>query len=351
MDVALDDLLGRLWGRVRRVRHRNHSGPVYVNCGSIKRVAARWDIAVRDDLRVLDDLLVHNARLINDGCRIVDLRAINDGHVIVIHVLPDGPHDVHITSVIRLVNFSRAKRKPSHPSAALITAEKCHERGAKTLSDCRRSRSPGPAHPPDVGPASVVVRRPPPGLIGNPGPAEGVDPDPAAQAIGLPVSSHSRHPNGPVRPGLDPPSVTAHALVTVHTGWDILRARRIESQAVPSPVPAVPIIALEFPADGEFGGVIRNVEPGRSPKVFFPAVGNAGRSPASVQRELRIPIRAHVNSIFAGVLYGEGKVRSIDLVVAVQPLEPERRGTRGHLELKSVVIALQQTDIALCADS
>src|SRR2546425_13000768 len=126
-------------------------------------------------------------------------------------------------------------RRPPRSTLFPYTTLFRSERGGKALSDCRRSRSPGPAHPPDVGPASGVVRRPPPGLIGNPGPAEGVDPDPAAQAIGLPVLSHSRHPNGAVRPGLDPPSVTAHALITVHTGWDVLRARRIECQAVPSP--------------------------------------------------------------------------------------------------------------------
>src|SRR5438477_2477462 len=76
-----------------------------------------------------------------------------------------------------------------------------HVAGLKDLPDNRR---PHPAVGDSSGPAAVMIRQPPPGIVTHPGVAEAVVPAPAALLEGRPIARHRGLPDRPEIGSLDP---------------------------------------------------------------------------------------------------------------------------------------------------
>src|SRR5882724_461800 len=103
----------------------------------------------------------------------VNVGDANHGHAVIAPAIP------------RVVRIKRANGEPAHgaetKSCVVTKTDKEHKsrRPQRTIVGMHRSRPPAPVTT-GMEPASIVIRRPAPRLIGNPGPAVVRLPDPAA---------------------------------------------------------------------------------------------------------------------------------------------------------------------------
>ena len=188
-------------------------------CGACRyRFSSGIDLGMRDDLSVLkllwvdlDYVALYRLRVTKGirrngrGCHglvavvnIVDVCDINVRDVDVAHV-----GYVYLAQVIaavvipRIEGLARTQREPRRYSAnpktdgETSTADEGHESWAINRRNRNRSRQPTPPYS-YLHPASVVKRRESPGSSVNPSPAPGLDPGPAAIAVGAPANRYPR---------------------------------------------------------------------------------------------------------------------------------------------------------------
>src|SRR5262249_47276158 len=101
-----------------------------------------------------------------------------------------------------IAHFERRQRAPGD---SVIHIAETHHRRTPVLMD--RTGTPAPTKG-EMDPGAIVVGRPAPGFIRDPGPAERIYPDPVAIVIGTPVGpGHMRPPDPAVVPVIAPVSI------------------------------------------------------------------------------------------------------------------------------------------------
>jgi hypothetical protein len=135
-----------------------------------------------------------------------------------------------------------AKRRPANraPHADRYAAEEDDERRRVHGTRHDGSGRPGPEAA-DEDPPAMMVRRPAPGGIVQPCPAEAGIPNPPTRTIGHPARRRGgRDPHGPVVLHGAPAAVLVERFGPIHGGRRVARARGLNEIIRPLVVPAVP---------------------------------------------------------------------------------------------------------------
>src|SRR5580704_11683493 len=103
-------------------------------------------------------------------------------------------------------------------------------------------RIPAPAETWAHEPAPVVIRSPAPGIVADPGPAIIINPNPSPRLIWRPARSHSRSPNVSIGWIRNPTPVSIQVFRAIDIGIDVPRAVGAHQNAIPVPVPAIPLV-------------------------------------------------------------------------------------------------------------
>jgi hypothetical protein len=174
------------------------------------------------ELRIADGIRGHDSA--RDKRVLVDDRDVGPVRIVEVDV---GHIDIVSTPVSppRHEGISRRERKPADIAAAArgeglgptgAAPDKRHERGRISDRDRWSLRHPVPARCINR-PSPVVVRRPSPGLVADPGPAPGVLPDPAPCPVWLPPGVDSgRCPALSVARNIAPAAVLVEIIEAVH---------------------------------------------------------------------------------------------------------------------------------------
>jgi hypothetical protein len=140
-----------------------------------------------------------------------------------------------VAVIARPIDLARRQREPADRRSRIgrnrhgcldcrLGDEGDQRRGIDRLGD-ELAGDPAPATL-DMRPTSVMKRREPPGLVVHPVPAPGLDPYPAARAIGRPIGGHRfRVPDLAVIGGRGPFAVGIELLVAGHRRRDVVGRR------------------------------------------------------------------------------------------------------------------------------
>src|SRR5271157_1146734 len=137
------------------------------------------------------------------------------------------------------------ERKPGHHTADAEAHRKSRtagERHERRTINRRYGNRPGYPTPPraDQQPASKMKRRESPGGSVHPGPAPGLNPDPASKAVRRPSDGYARRiPYWPVRRDGLPSSILVQIVESRNVGADVLARMRIEERLVPLVTPLI----------------------------------------------------------------------------------------------------------------
>src|SRR5579872_3804558 len=163
----------------------------------------------------------------------------------------DHVHAVDAAAIPREEAVARPARQPADASEAAADAPAASakpeerdisRRPQRTVSDVHRTGPPAPIAAINE-PTSIVIRRPAPRLIGNPGPAIIRFKDPAPIAIRRPVRTRRRKPHVAVVRDVGPMSVGIKILAAGVVRIGVLPALRAFDDAVAIAIPLVPVIA------------------------------------------------------------------------------------------------------------
>ena len=171
----------RLLQRRGRHMHRRRRNRIGVGEDPLRNNSSKPPIG---EIRVRD---LRRRRPVRLDYNIIDI--LDVGNVDVANV-------VHVVGITRPIGFAGGERKPADSRSA--TCGKANSRDGADKGDKGRridrlrhvaagDPAPSVVH---IGPAAIMKWREAPGLLVDPGPAPGLDPDPTAVAIGRPIRRH-----------------------------------------------------------------------------------------------------------------------------------------------------------------
>ena len=320
-------------GTLRNHRHRAPNIPVHVvHIGDVRGL-------IIDDGVVID---------VGDGGG-VD-RGVADIHLV---------HVATADLVRRHVNFARTQREPSHiaadADADATSTDEDHQCGRIHGPHIHRSGYPAPAAAHGY-PASIVEGRIAPGGVIDPRVSPGSNPVPVALAIWRPAWGDIVWvPDVTIVPIVAPASMVIQIFVADDIAGHILRRGRIIVAMIATVGPVVELVGA---TEAFYIGVQRigaSAEGGSLSGVQGVGLAVArGLAPAVAQADDGVgAVFTSVQPVVSGLGNRKGQVRCIDLevIVRVEAAHPKVDRTRRKLDLRGMVIQVEEGDAGVLAQA
>ena len=254
--------------------------------------------------------------------------------------------------VVRRPGLARGEREPGRrrcaaaqrytpAQAAAGATDEGHQRRRVYRARPEAAGHPGPAVA-DLGPAAVVRGGKTPGRVVHPGPAPGLDPGPAAVAVGRPVGrGDAGVPDGAVGGVLRPFTPGVELGVAGQLARQVLGRARTVFQRVARGGPLVERIAQRRRrlGDEQIAPAVAHLLVRADPGRLSGAAVHGGA--AGMHRQARgVAMRVDVQPVFARLVGHQRQLRGVDLdaLTRLQLAHTQRQAAGGERQLDGVVV-------------